>query len=348
MRHALALEPEDLIGLAAGRDPELRGAVEHGDLHFHAERQLREGHRQVAVEVGAVPREDLVLADAHEDVQVTGRPAVGAPGALAAQPELHPVLDARRDLHGQQALGALTPLAPAPRAGVAVQLTRALAPGAGLRHSEEAVRAPDLAAPAAEVARLEPAARLDAGPAARVALLEPRDLNLRLDARRRLLERDLELVLEVLGARGAGAGARARAAREEVLEDVLEQRAEARVPPACGGTHRAEPVEVRALLGVGQDGVRLADLLEALLAVLVARVAIGVVLHRELPVGLLQLGVRRAAWNAEDLVIVARHGLRRPRRAPRRPRRARRGARGRAAGSPAAARSRRCWARPPC
>src|SRR2546422_3278598 len=240
MRHALALEPEDLIGLAAGRDPELRGAVERGDPLFHAGRRRREGHRRVAVEVGAVPHEDLVPADAHGDVRVPGRPAVGAPGALAAQPELHPVLDARRDLHGQQALGALTPLASAPRAGVAVQLTRALAPGAGLRHREEAVRARDLAAPAAEVARPEPAARLDAGPAARVALLEPRDLNLRLDARRRLLERDLELVLEVLAARGAGAAARARAAREEVLEDVLEQRAEARVPRACGGTHRAE------------------------------------------------------------------------------------------------------------
>src|SRR2546425_2998072 len=46
-----------------------------------------------------------------------------------------------------------------------------------------------------------------------------------------------------------------------------------RAPPARGRTHRAEPVEVRAFLRVGEDGVRLVDLLEALLTVLVARVA---------------------------------------------------------------------------
>src|SRR2546427_4429316 len=113
--------------------------------------QLREAHGQVAVEVGALAHEDLVLADPHEDVEVAWRPAVGAARALAAQPELHPVLDARRDLHGQEALGALAPLATAPRAGVPVQLARALTLGAGLRDREEAVRAPDLAA--AEIGR---------------------------------------------------------------------------------------------------------------------------------------------------------------------------------------------------
>src|SRR3989441_11301307 len=138
--HTLALLLEDLVGLAPGRDPELRGAVEHRHLDLGAERQLREAHGQVAVEVGALAHEDLVLADPHEDVEVARRPAVGAARALAAQPALHPVLDARRDLHGQEALGALAPLAPAPRAGVPVQLARALTLGAGLRDREEAVR----------------------------------------------------------------------------------------------------------------------------------------------------------------------------------------------------------------
>src|SRR5207244_7978925 len=91
-----------------------------------------------------------------------------------------------------------------------------------------AVRAPDLAAAVAEVARLEPAPRLDTGPAAGVTRLEPRDLNLRFDAGRRLLERDLELVLEVFTAGGAGAAARARAAGEEALEDTHRQGAAGR------------------------------------------------------------------------------------------------------------------------
>src|SRR5204863_32643 len=150
--HALALEFEDLAGLAAGRDPEFHRAVEHGDLDLGPERQLRECNGQVAVEVDAIAREDLVLADAHEAVE----------------------------------------------------------------------------------------------------------------ARRRLVDGVREPVLDVLAGRGAGASARSRATREEGLEDVFEQRPEARVrePPARRGTHRAEPVEVRALFGVGQDAVRLADLLE--------------------------------------------------------------------------------------
>jgi ABC-type uncharacterized transport system permease subunit len=44
-----------------------------------------------------------------------------------------------------------------------------------------------------------------------------------------------------------------------------------------------------ALLGIGQDVVRLRDLLEALLGVLVPRIAIRVILARELAVGLLDL-----------------------------------------------------------
>src|SRR5207247_6006226 len=127
-----------------------------------------------------------------------------------------------------EALGALAPLAPAPRAGVPVQLARALTLGAGLRDGEEAVRAPDLAAAAAEVAHLEAAARLDAGSAARVAPLEPRGLDLRLDAGRRLLERDLELVLEVLAAGGAGAAGPARPTRARGRDRVCDRRAATR------------------------------------------------------------------------------------------------------------------------
>src|SRR5206468_9375283 len=120
-------------------------------------------------------------------------------------------------------------------------LARALTLGAGLRDGEEAVRAPDLAAAAAEVAHLEAAARLDAGSAARVARLEPRDLDLRLDAGRRLLERDLELVLEVLAAGGAGAAASAPPPRGESPETGFGQPAEARVREAPPRPRRAQP-----------------------------------------------------------------------------------------------------------
>jgi hypothetical protein len=46
---------------------------------------------------------------------------------------------------------------------------------------------------------------------------------------------------------------------------------------------------VRALVGIGEDRVGLVDLLEALLGLLVAGVAIGVALHRERAERLLDL-----------------------------------------------------------
>jgi hypothetical protein len=165
----------------------------------------------------------------------------------------------------------------------------------------------DLAGAAAHVACLEPATRLDPGAAAGLASLETGDLELRLQPGRRVFERDLELVLEVLAARGPGP-ARAGPAGEEVLEDVLEEGAEAGVaesgPGAWGG---AETVEMGPLLGIGQHRVRLVGFLESLLGLLVAPIAIGVVLHRELPVGFLDLGVAGIAGHAEHLVVVAGH-----------------------------------------
>ena len=59
--------------------------------------------------------------------------------------------------------------------------------------------------------------------------------------------------------------------------------------------HRAEAVVLGALVGIGQDGVGLVDLLEALLGLLVAGVPVGVVLQRELAEGLLELGLAGVA-----------------------------------------------------
>src|SRR5260370_24978913 len=141
---------------------------------------------------------------------------------------------------------------------MAVRLAGAVTRRAGLGDRQEAVAAPGLAAPGAHVARLETAPGLDARARARVAALEARDLDLRLEAGGRVLERDLQLVLEILAPRGARAPA-ARAAREEVLEDVLEQRSEPRLaePGACAGP-RPEPRERAAIVGIGEDRVCLA------------------------------------------------------------------------------------------
>ena len=77
-------------------------------------------------------------------------------------------------------------------------------------------------------------------------------------------------------------------------------------PPAAlleGGM--AEAVIGGALLGVLEDLVGLVDFLEVVLAVLVAGIAIGMPLHRQLAEGGLELAVARGALDLENFVVAA-------------------------------------------
>ena len=60
-----------------------------------------------------------------------------------------------------------------------------------------------------------------------------------------------------------------------------------------------------ALLGIGEDLVGLGQLLEALLGRVVAGVAVGMALHRQPTVSLLDFGAFAAALEAQNLVIIA-------------------------------------------
>ncbi len=118
---------------------------------------------------------------------------------------------------------------------------------------------------------------------------------------------------------------RAGPAAEELAEDVGRLRRHALLEAeAAGGAAApaertaagtasvhaggAELVVAGALGLVAQDVVGLLHLLEARLGLLVAGVAVGVVLTGQLAVGLLDLVGRGGARDAEDLVIIARHG----------------------------------------
>ena len=82
-------------------------------------------------------------------------------------------------------------------------------------------------------------------------------------------------------------------------------RFDASKPPgdAEAAEHAAAVIRL-ALVGIRQRVVRRGDLLEALLGLLVARVAIRVILAGELPVGLLDLLVGGVLADAEGLVVV--------------------------------------------
>ena len=99
------------------------------------------------------------------------------------------------------------------------------------------------------------------------------------------------------------AGLLAEHAAEDVLEPARLAAAGTRGGEARAGSHGPHLVVLAALLLVGEHGVRLADLLEARLGRRI-RVAVRVVLPRELAVGLLEVGLRDVLGHSEDLVEV--------------------------------------------
>src|SRR5690606_22058483 len=119
-----------------------------------------------------------------------------------------------------------------------------------------------------------------------------------------LLQRHLDLDLEVLArlALAASRPAHAHAAHpapEHGGEDVEDVHAHGHAV-----VDAAVAVVAAPLLRVREDGVRLVDLLETLLGLLVAGVAVGVVLEGEAPVRGLYLGGIGVAFDPEERVVV--------------------------------------------
>jgi hypothetical protein len=147
-----------------------------------------------------------------------------------------------------------------------------------------------------------------------LAGLLPRNLNRRLEVRRRFFERDLEVVAKIGAALWSAAPS---ASAEDVgeskdvpqaTEDVLETGEDIRIEAGGGGAAEpsvTEAVVHVALVGVRQDGVSLGRLLELLLGRVVARVAIGMVGQRKLAVCALDLLLRRRPRDGQYLVVVA-------------------------------------------
>src|SRR5256714_8928940 len=114
MRHALATQANGLAMLCAGGDVDLRPlALDRRHVELVAERGLRRGDAKHVHEVVALALEARMVLEPDEDVEVA-RGAAAHPGfALAGDPELLPVVDARRDGEGDVALPALAALAAA-------------------------------------------------------------------------------------------------------------------------------------------------------------------------------------------------------------------------------------------
>src|SRR5262249_57928366 len=171
--------------------------------------------------------------------------------------------------------------------------------------AEEALLERDLARAPARAAGDGAGARRAPAAVTGRAGLGARDLDVGLRAEGRLLEGQLEVVAEVGAAAGPAPAAPEEVAEaKEVAEDVAEVREDRGVEAAAPEPGVPEAVVALALLGVAEDAVGLGRLLEALLRLLVARVAVRVVLEGQLPVGGLDLLLAGSPGHPDDLLVV--------------------------------------------
>src|SRR6185312_5570324 len=310
--HALAAQAELVAALRAGGHVDLgAGAIDGRYLDGAAERRGRHGDRHAAMDVGAVALEDAVRLDREEDVKVARRAAAHAGLALAGQADARAVLDAGRNVDGQRLLLAHAALAAAVPARILDDAAGAVAGGAGALDGEEALLRPDAAGAVAGRAVDRLRARRRTAPAAGVARRQRRHAHIRLLALEGLLERDFEIVAQVVAA-GVGAlpAPAAHELAEHLVEDVGKAAGEAEIARARTAAAAilergvAEAVIGGALLLVLQNVVGLVDVLEGLLGLLVPGIAVGVILHGHLAIGLLDLVGAGVPLDAEKLIKV--------------------------------------------
>ena len=262
--------------------------------------------------------------DKDRDEQIARRPAVQPGVALAAQIQRLPVVDAGRDLDLDGLILAHGAAAAAARARLVDDLAAAaalLARAAGLHHAERgALRGAHAAGALAVRADLRRRAGGAAGALAVRTLLDAADVDLLLAAERRLFKGDIQAHAQVFAPARAAALAltAAEAAAEDIPEDIPEaaaenvvkaaEAAETGAAGAAGGRverRMAELVILRALVGIGQHLVGLVDLLEALLAFLIARMQIRVVGLGQLAVGFFDLVLGCTLFDTEHFIIIS-------------------------------------------
>jgi hypothetical protein len=234
---------------------------------------------------------------------------------FAADAQARAVVDARRNLHGDLLLLAHAARAVAARARVLDHPPGTAALRTGASHGEEALRIADLPAAGASGAGHRLRAGLGAVAGADGAAHDARDGQRDVLAEHRLFEVERQVITKVVAAGGAiaafAAAAEEVAEAEQVAEDVAEVGELIRVEPAHAGCASvAVTVVAGPLLLVGEHAVRFRRLLELLLGIGIAGVLVGVVLHRELAVGLLDVVHRRATLHAEDFVVITLFGSR--------------------------------------
>src|SRR5438105_1146270 len=303
---ALRAQAENLAGLGLRRHADLGRAIQRGNGDLAAKRRGGDGDRHLAVKIVVVAREYRMRLDVDLQIEVAGRAAVHARLAFARKAHAVAFVDPGGNPYRERLLQLDPPAARAHRARIGNHAARAVAARAGLGNGERALRDAHLAGAAAGGAGRRVRARPRAGSLAALAGRRAGNADLRVEAVRGLLERDLQVVAQIGAAKHRRAAATPGA--EDLTEDVAEDVAEAGARSAADvllDAGVAELVVRRALVRIGEHFVGLLRLLEVLFGLGVLGIAVRMPFHGEAPVGLLQVLFAGVAVDAQHFVVVA-------------------------------------------
>src|SRR6185295_17644300 len=200
-------------------------------------------------------------------------------------------------------------LAVAVIAGLLNDLPATFAARTGLLNAEKSLADAHAPLPVAGFAGDRARAFCRSAAAANLALSERLEVDIDAIAEDSLIEIELQAVAQVRTAKHlrAAAPAAAEDIAEHIAKDVAERvgRTESRTTAGRLQAGVSELVVRRALLRIGEDLVSLLGFLEFFFGFRVVGVAVGMKLHREPPVRLLDLGFGGVARQLEHFVVVA-------------------------------------------
>jgi hypothetical protein len=267
------------------------------------------------MQIVVVAGEYGVLLKMNLNVQITRWAAVDAVLAFAGQPYAIALINPGRNLDGQRLVLLDPPGAAAALAGLGNVTAGAMTLRAGLLDREEALLQTNLTGAAAGRTGLRLRARLCPGAMTRFADFHGWNADLRFRAVGSLFQRDFQVVAKIGTTVDVGATATATATTpaENFVKDTAEGVGKTRSATEAGATHAGLLIDTGmtilvvggAFLTVRQDLVSFLDFLELFFGPRGVGVAVRVMLHGQLAVGLLDFFFTGVAVDAENFVKVA-------------------------------------------
>ena len=312
----LAAQAKLLARLGAFGDVNGGFAGQRGHFDFAAQGCGDKTHRHLAVQIVAIALENIVRLDANLNVQIARRATIDPRLAIAAAANAHAAVDTGGNFHLQRFLLLDLALAMAAGAGLGDDLARAPAVRAGLLHAEKALAHLHRAIAAAGAAGFGLGAGFGTAAVAGVAGVPAGDANFGRFALGRLFQRDFHGVRQVVAPvhLPPAPATSATLATEHIAKNIAKSFGKAAKPFRAWATahvrvHARVAVLVvgRAFLAVGEHFVGLFDLFELLFRLFgfVPLVAVRVVLHGQLAVGLFNFVVRGGFGYTQDFVKIA-------------------------------------------